>query len=368
MDPALKIYRLFVWVIILTIFWLVLPFISPVIIMLIIAFILTSVFLPIVDKIERSIGNRSISVFFVMVTSIVSFFWFLGSFLSNLGYQIKIFSEKLKDEIFIKSLTTLWDKIQFVIPNPILNLIPENSDIILALQGKLDTIFQNILSILSTTGNILLIIAMSVIFTIIVLIEYYNFKRSLVQFIPNKYFELGLRLIYNIEQQVSKFLMGQLLAASTVAIMSIIGLFILNKIGANLTLIIFIGIIAGFANLIPMIGPFVGMVPAILISIMNNMGSPLAMSHHLFGTIPSPFFILDIILMFFLIQQIDNNFITPIIIGESTGLHPMLVMISLLIGGFLLGPVGMLFAVPTAGIFKVIINELIFVSKNSHLL
>ena len=94
---------------------------------------------------------------------------------------------------------------------------------------------------------------MSIIFTIIVLIEYYNFKRSLVQFIPNKYFELGLRLIYNIEQQVSKFLMGQLLAASTVAIMSIIGLFILNKIGANLTLIIFIGIIAGFANLIPMI-------------------------------------------------------------------------------------------------------------------
>tara|TARA_S200000501_G_scaffold67635_3_gene59186 strand:- start:2793 stop:3899 length:1107 start_codon:yes stop_codon:yes gene_type:complete len=368
MDAAHKIYRLFAWVLSLTIFWLIFPFVSPVMLMIIIAFILTSIFLPIVDKIERSIGNRSISVFFVMLTSFISFFWFLGSFLSNFGYQIKIFSEKLKDEIFVKSLTTLWDKVQFVIPNPILNLIPESSKIVLTLQGKLDTIFQNILSVLSTTGNILLILVMSLIFTIIILVEYYSFKRSLVQFIPNKYFELGLRLIYNIEQQVSKFLMGQLLAASTVAIMSIAGLFILNKMGANLTLIIFIGIIAGFANLIPMIGPFVGMVPAILISIMNNMDNPLAMSHYLFGTIPSPFFILDIILMFFLIQQIDNNFVTPIVVGESTGLHPMLVMISLLIGGFLLGPIGMLFAVPAAGIFKVIINELIFISKNSHLL
>ena len=70
---------------------------------------------------------------------------------------------------------------------------------------------------------------MTLIFTVIVLIEYYNFKRSIVRFIPNKYFEIGLRLIYNVEKQVSKYLQGQLLAASSVAILSILGLLILNK-------------------------------------------------------------------------------------------------------------------------------------------
>ena len=117
-----------------------------------------------------------------------------------------------------------------------------------------------------------------------------------------------------------------------------------------------------------MVGPFVGMIPAILIAIMNNLGNSAAMGHYLLGAVPSPFFILDIILMFIIVQQIDNNFVTPIVVGESTGLHPMIVMIALLIGGILMGPLGMLFAVPAAGIIKVVIQEISFASQNSHLI
>ena len=100
-------------------------------------------------------------------------------------------------------------------------------------------------------------------------------------------------MIYNIELQISKYLRGQILAASSVAILSIIGLLLLNQFGANITLVVFIGIIAGLANLIPMVGPFIGMIPAIMIALMNNIGSEIAMNHQLFGALPSPFFILD---------------------------------------------------------------------------
>jgi predicted PurR-regulated permease PerM len=86
------------------------------------------------------------------------------------------------------------------------------------------------------------------------------------------------------------------------------------------------------------------------------------------GTIPSPFFSIDIIFMFLIVQQIEGNLITPALVGKSVGLHPMLVMIVLLIGGTLLGPLGMLFAVPTSGVIKVIIKEITFVRKNAHLL
>jgi len=122
------------------------------------------------------------------------------------------------------------------------------------------------------------------------------------------------------------------------------------------------------ANLIPLIGPFVGMVPAILIAFMNNIGNDAATAHMLFGVMPSPFFILDIILMFLIVQQIEGNLITPTLVGKSVGLHPMLVMISLLIGGTILGPLGMLFAVPATGVLKVILKEITFVKKNAHLL
>ena len=72
--------------------------------------------------------------------------------------------------------------------------------------------------------------------------------------------------------------------------------------------------------------------------------------------------------MFIVVQQIDNNFITPLVIGESVGLHPMIVMIVLIVGGTLMGPLGMLFAIPATGVLKVLLREIIFISKNSHLL
>ena len=229
-------------------------------------------------------------------------------------------------------------------------------------------IFQNLLSLLGSAGSFFFIAFMVLIFTIILLVEYHDFKRSLVRFIPNKYLEVGLRMIYNIEQQISKYLRGQILAASSVAALSVAGLFLLNQFGANITLIVFIGIIAGLANLIPMVGPFIGMIPAILIAIMNNIGNDAALAHQIFNLIPSPFYIFDIVLMFIVVQQIDNNFITPLVVGESVGLHPMAVMLVLLIGGTLIGPLGMLFAIPVAGIIKVVTGEIIFITKNSHLL
>ena len=54
--------------------------------------------------------------------------------------------------------------------------------------------------------------------------------------------------------------------------------------------------------------------------------------------------------MFLIVQQIDNNLVTPILVGESVGIHPLVVMIALLIGGTLIGPLGMLLAVPATGI------------------
>ncbi len=100
----------------------------------------------------------------------------------------------------------------------------------------------------------------------------------------------------------------------------------------------------------------------------NNIGNQAAMGHSIFGAITSPFYLLDIVLMFLIVQQIEGNLITPALVGKSVGLHPIIVMISLLIGGKILGPLGMLFAVPATGVMKVILTEIAFVRKNAHLL
>ncbi len=285
-----------------------------------------------------------------------------------MGSQIKLFTKKIQREDFTNSIENLSISIRDSLPDTIANMIPESDKLILIAKNAMVGVFQSVLSLLGSAGSLFFIAFMVLIFTIILLIEYHDFKRSLVRFMPNKYLEVGLRMIYNIELQISKYLRGQILAASSVAILSMIGLFLLNQLGANITLVVFIGIIAGLANLIPMVGPFIGMIPAILIALMNNIGNEVALNHQIFGSIPSPFFVLDIIIMFIIVQQIDNNFITPLVVGESVGLHPMAVMLVLLIGGTLIGPLGMLFAIPVAGVLKVVITEIVFVTKNSHLL
>ncbi|MBT3502790.1 MAG: AI-2E family transporter [Candidatus Marinimicrobia bacterium] len=368
MDSIQKLYRLLLFLVVGGLAWNILPFLGTVIVMLIFSFLFTTIFLQSVDSLERTIHSRGGSVILIIGSVISLGLWFFGSFIANIGSQIKEFTSKLQQEDFALSLEALSIKTREYLPDFMSNMIPESEKIISIAKDSLGNVFQNILSLLGSAGSFFFLAVMILIFTIILLIEYHDFKRSLVQFIPNKYLEVGLRMIYNIEQQISSYLRGQILAAGSVAILSIIGLFILNQTGANMTLIVFIGIIAGLANLIPMVGPFVGMIPAILIALMNNLGNDAALAHQLFGVIPSPFFMLDIIFMFIIVQQIDNNFITPILVGESVGLHPMAVMIVLLIGGTMMGPLGMLFAIPTAGVLKVIISEIIFISKNSHLL
>ncbi|HIN62712.1 MAG TPA: AI-2E family transporter [Candidatus Marinimicrobia bacterium] len=367
-DYFQLIYRLFIGLILAGFLWIIWPYISNVVLILVFAFLFTTVLLSSVDALEKRIRSRGLSVLFVTIGVLAGIGIFIGSFISQLSAQATDFSSRVDPATLTAEFKNLGEKFMAALPGFATGMIPTGGDFASTLSGFVNTVITNLASLASAVGSFVLNAAMILIFTIILLAEYHGFRKSLVGFISNKYFEIGLRLIFNIEKSVSSYLRGQFLSAASVALMSVIGLGILNLSGANLTLIVFIGIIAGLANLIPLVGPFVGMVPAILIAFMNNIGNETALSHMLFGVIPSPFFILDILLMFIIVQQIEGNLITPTLVGKSVGLHPMIVMIALIIGGTILGPLGMLFAVPATGVLKVIGQEVAFVRRNAHLL
>lgn len=362
------IYRLLVGIVAAGFLWFIWPYVASVVLVLVFAFLFTTVLLSSVDALERTIHSRGLSVLLVTVGVLAGIGIFIGSFISQLSAQAQEFSVRVDPATLTAEFKKLGEQFMAALPGFAKNMVPTGGDFASTLSTFVNVVIENLASLAGAVGNFVLNAAMILIFTIILLAEYHGFRKTLVQYISNKYFEVGLRLIYNIEKSVSSYLRGQFLSAASVALMSVIGLGILNLTGANLTLIVFIGIIAGLANLIPLVGPFVGMVPAILISFMNNIGSDAALAHQLFGVVPSPFYIVDIILMFIIVQQIEGNLITPTLVGKSVGLHPMLVMIALIIGGTILGPLGMLFAVPATGVLKVIGQEIAFVRRNAHLL
>lgn len=133
---------------------------------------------------------------------------------------------------------------------------------------------------------------------------------------------------------LSLFLRGQLLDSLIIAVLSSVGL---TVIGLDFS--VFIGCFAGVANVIPYFGPFLGMIPAAAVGLLT--GGP---GHALIAVV-----------ILFIIQQLDGAVISPKIMGQSMGLHPVFILVSVGIGGYYWGIPGMLLATPVAAIIKLFV-------------
>lgn len=153
-----------------------------------------------------------------------------------------------------------------------------------------------------------------------------------IEYVPNKYFEMTLNVLYKIKKDLKGYLKGWLLDSFIIGILSICGYFIIG-----IDFAITIGVIAGIANLIPYVGPIAGAVPAVLLS-LTQYGD--------FQKLP------DIILLTLLIQLLDNTFVQPYCFAKTVDMHPVTVIVVLLIGNTLMGVVGMLLAIPLATVLK----------------
>ncbi len=144
-------------------------------------------------------------------------------------------------------------------------------------------------------------------------------------------------LMHKIDNVLGGFIRGQLLVALIIGVLSSIALLIL---GVDYWIVL--GLLAGIGDLVPYIGPFLGAVPAVFITLAVD-----------------PMKALWVVVAFIIIQQIEGNLISPKIVGHSVGLHPAAIIFVLLVGGALWGLVGLLVSVPLAGVLKVIIESII---------
>ncbi len=96
-----------------------------------------------------------------------------------------------------------------------------------------------------------------------------------------------------------------------------------------------LGFVVGLLNIIPYFGPILGFIPAVLMALTGGI---------------KPAILTLVVLV--VVQQLESGFITPKVVGNSLGLHPLFIIISLLIGGKLFGLAGMILAVPVTGILK----------------
>lgn len=196
-----------------------------------------------------------------------------------------------------------------------------------------EIIKKNMLDILSKTTHV------AVILTFIPFILFYLLKDDRVFYsyfmtlVPNKYKGDAEKLMTDLDVTLTTFINGQLFVAFIVGSLLFCG-FILIGLDYALALALF-GMVV---NTIPFVGPFIAIVPALLV-----------------GWIISPFMALKVIFVMAGAHVVEANFLSPQIIGQRLNIHPLTIVLLLLACGSLYGILGMLLATPTYALLRVIV-------------
>ena len=344
-------------------------FVYPVFIMLIISCIGYIILSPLTSRLERIIRIRILSILIVLA-GVITPIYFGISYLTNIATeQYDSIYTLLIDEdsgaIDINEISNrIETKITPIIPNSLNDTVSEFFNDLRSEEKRnyISSIIpdylnvQNTIYLFSQVTTVLMFILITITFIIMLLLNAQSFKKSFIKMVPNRYFEMSLKIIDRIAYQISSYVRGTLTAAFIVGGLSIIGLNTLCSIsGIQHDYIIVVGIVAGLFNLIPFIGPMIGAFAAVLLFLLSGQPE---------GFILQYYHIFFIIFTFGAVQLIDNLISSPLIISDSVGLHPMFVIIVVLIGGSAMGVLGMLISVPFAAILKVITEELIWGFRN----
>lgn len=222
-----------------------------------------------------------------------------------------------------------------VVDNVVTNVNGLISSFLVGLKDGMFTRVTNLVvgikGLLATVIQVILI----PVFTFYLLLEKDKLCKKLGDRVPTNYHKFFVDLWKDLDYSFSMFVRGRILMAIFVGIATAI---YLSVLGIEFALVI--GIITCIADIIPYIGPFMGFVPAVLLAFIK-----------------SPIRALWVGILFMLVQWIENNIIGPKILGDSTGMHPLIILVLLIVGGGMFGVVGMIFSVPVASALKIIFEH-----------
>lgn len=192
------------------------------------------------------------------------------------------------------------------------------------------TIFTKIFDVIS--GLVALVIVFVVTFYMVA--EEGIIKRAIHSITPTRYHEAIDELTLKIQRTIGLWLRGQFILSFIIFALSFIGLSVL---GVKYALIL--ALFAGLTEFIPILGPILGSIPAIFVAFNQ-----------------APLLALFVLLLYVLIQRMENDFLVPTVMQKAVGLNPLVSIIALLIGGKLAGIVGVLLAIPVVAVIGVVLE------------
>ena len=166
-----------------------------------------------------------------------------------------------------------------------------------------------------------------------------------IRLIPNRYFELALSIQEEVDEAIGKYLRGISMECGLVAISMAIGLFM---VGVQFKVALLIGILSGLATAIPFLGPVVGLAFGLVYALIAEE------NHALLPFVTLENFAIAVVVVNIAVMMLDNLVFQPIVLGGAVNLHPLVVIIGIMGASILFGVAGVLLAIPTIVVVKVV--------------
>lgn len=161
-------------------------------------------------------------------------------------------------------------------------------------------------------------------------------KKTVWYLTPRKWRESGRRLLRDIDESLGGYIRGQLLVCLILGILAMIAFWF-----TGMSYPVLLGAIVGVTDLIPYFGPILGAVPALIIAATISFKM-----------------VITVAVVIFILQLLEGNLLSPLIVGKTLHMHPVLIIFSLLLGEQIGGVIGLILAVPFMAVFKVIVLHL----------
>lgn len=312
---------------------LVLYFLSDILRPFILGFLLAYFLDPITDKFEALKIPRSLGALFLIC---ITFLIFIIFFLFLLPVFYKQFYEfiQMLPVLYEWTLRTLEYNLESLAGNNI-QIDEDVQNFQAGIRNNIGFIFQSFLS--STLGifNFVLDSFITLLLTFYLLLDWDRLVNFISSLIPKNQKKAITKIFVDIDLVLSQLFRGQLSVCFILSIYYGCSLFFLGLEGG-----LIIGIFAGLISFIPLIGAIIGGGLAVLLGI--------------FQFIEAPFFIIFIFIVFIIGQIIEGNFLTPKLVGQSAGIHPIWLILSLAFFGKIGGITGLILALPITAILGVV--------------
>lgn len=314
--------------IVFTVFFLLLLWflyqILDIIFSLFVAFIFMSALRPSVEKLESLRVPRGLAIGFLYIL-IILILSFIGRVIfpplvEETARFLRVVAPTLGLPAFYQELLTLVKNLNF---DAFTKITPYGGNVADVIRGVV-SVFGSIVSALSLF-----------VFTFYLLLERQNLGTLLTGILGKERAEKGVVLITRVEERLGAWVRGQFLLCVIIGVVSFIGLYLL-RVPYALPL----AIIAGILEIVPVIGPIVSAIPAILVALLTSPGLALITA-----------------VLYFLIQQAENHLIVPNVMNKVVGLRPVITIVALMIGGKLMGIGGAILAIPVVLVIQSVLQQ-----------